>query len=258
MCVYARGLHLVFLHLRGSRLVYRGHLRRRKHGKICQPRISQWAAMPHVRRWRCRHRILLIASGGQCLADLPRRRRIDERTGMDHRLCAGKALSPTLVGLLRTPFNIGGYICLKFSLAWGLACLLILKVIHPGIAALVHHIPFMLSCILLPIFGALLICDLVFTVISVRSLNVHLEQLSKVTSMIRAASDDIGGKMSEQTIKLMHRQSELMEHLRGGEKRLMAAFPQMRSTRYADLMEKLREKHFHLSEKKQQSEKSHS
>ena len=46
------------------------------------------------------------------------------------------------------PFNIGGYICLKFSLAWGLACLLILKVIHPGIAALVHHIPFMLSCIL--------------------------------------------------------------------------------------------------------------
>ena len=40
------------------------------------------------------------------------------------------------------PFNIGGYICLKFSLAWGLACLLILKVIHPGIAALVHHIPF--------------------------------------------------------------------------------------------------------------------
>lgn len=156
------------------------------------------------------------------------------------------------------PFNIGGYICLKFSLAWGLACLLILKVIHPGIAALVHHIPFMLSCILLPIFGALLICDLVFTVISVRSLNVHLEQLSKVTSMIRAASDDIGGKMSEQTIKLMHRQSELMEHLRGGEKRLMAAFPQMRSTRYADLMEKLREKHFHLSEKKQQSEESHS
>ena len=29
------------------------------------------------------------------------------------------------------PFNIGGYICLKFSLAWGLACLLILKVILP-------------------------------------------------------------------------------------------------------------------------------
>lgn len=101
MCVYARGLHLVFLHLRGSRLVCRGHLRRRKHGKICQPRISQRAAMPHVRRRRCRHRILLIASGGQCLTDLPRRRRIDERTGMDHRLCAGKALSPTLVGLLR-------------------------------------------------------------------------------------------------------------------------------------------------------------
>ena len=258
MCVYARGLHLVFLHLCGSRLVCRGHLRRRKHGKICQPRISQWAAMPHVRRWRCRHPILLIASGGQCLADLPRRRRIDERTGMDHRLCAGKALSPTLVGLLRAALQHRRIHLLEILTGLG-SCLPADSQSHsPWHCRIGSSQPFMLSCILLPIFGALLICDLVFTVISVRSLNVHLEQLSKVTSMIRAASDDIGGKMSEQTIKLMHRQSELMEHLRGGEKRLMAAFPQMRSTRYADLMEKLREKHFHLSEKKQQSEESHS
>lgn len=258
MCVYARGLHLVFLHLRSSRLVCRGHLRRRKHGKICQPRISQWAAMPHVRRWRCRIVFCLSPLEDNVwltfLAAVVLTSGLEWITGF----VLEKLFHQRWWDYSELPFNIGGYICLKFSLAWGLACLLILKVIHPGIAALVHHIPFMLSCILLPIFGALLICDLVFTVISVRSLNVHLEQLSKVTSMIRAASDDIGGKMSEQTIKLMHRQSELMEHLRGGEKRLMAAFPQMRSTRYADLMEKLREKHFHLSEKKQQSEESHS
>ena len=31
------------------------------------------------------------------------------------------------------PLNIGGYVCLLFSLAWGVACVIIVKVIHPFI-----------------------------------------------------------------------------------------------------------------------------
>ena len=29
------------------------------------------------------------------------------------------------------PLNIGGYVCLLFSLVWGAACVLIVKIIHP-------------------------------------------------------------------------------------------------------------------------------
>ncbi|MFQ9473221.1 MAG: putative ABC transporter permease [Oscillospiraceae bacterium] len=29
------------------------------------------------------------------------------------------------------PFNLGGYICLRFSIAWGLACLFVVKLLHP-------------------------------------------------------------------------------------------------------------------------------
>lgn len=31
------------------------------------------------------------------------------------------------------PFNLNGYICLRFSLAWGLACLLVVDFIHPTV-----------------------------------------------------------------------------------------------------------------------------
>ena len=31
-------------------------------------------------------------------------------------------------------FNIGGYICPQFTVVWGLACLLIMKVVQPAIA----------------------------------------------------------------------------------------------------------------------------
>lgn len=50
------------------------------------------------------------------------------------------------------PFNIGGYVCLLFSLIWGLACLLIVDVVHPLVAGLVARIPQKLGWPLLAAF----------------------------------------------------------------------------------------------------------
>ena len=38
-------------------------------------------------------------------------------------------------------FNIGGFICLQFSLAWGAASIFMIMVLHPPIARLVSAIP---------------------------------------------------------------------------------------------------------------------
>ena len=35
------------------------------------------------------------------------------------------------------PFNLCGHICLAFSLVWGFACLLVVRVFHPVLMALV-------------------------------------------------------------------------------------------------------------------------
>lgn len=39
------------------------------------------------------------------------------------------------------PFNLGGYICLSFSLLWGVLIVMVVKVIHPPIAQLVAMVP---------------------------------------------------------------------------------------------------------------------
>lgn len=39
------------------------------------------------------------------------------------------------------PFNLGGYICLKFSLAWGVAVVAVMKGVQPAVAALVRAVP---------------------------------------------------------------------------------------------------------------------
>lgn len=140
-----------------------------------------------------------------------------------------------------TPFNLGGYVCLKFSLMWGLACLLIMDVLHPFITMLVQHIHLWVSAVVLPLLGVLMICDLVFTVLSVRNLNLHLEQLARINARIRDTSDGIGEKMSDAALALVNHQRDLIQHLRGGEKRLLRAFPGMRSLRHPEWLEKMKE-----------------
>ncbi|WP_412585469.1 putative ABC transporter permease [Hominenteromicrobium sp.] len=50
------------------------------------------------------------------------------------------------------PFNLGGYICLKFSILWGLCVVVVIRIVHTAIASLVHWIPFTLGAILVGIF----------------------------------------------------------------------------------------------------------
>jgi uncharacterized membrane protein len=39
------------------------------------------------------------------------------------------------------PLNIGGYVCLLFSLVWGVACALIVDVLHPAVARMITLVP---------------------------------------------------------------------------------------------------------------------
>ena len=117
---------------------------------------------------------------------------------------------------------------MKFSLLWGLACLLILKVVHPGIARMISLIPPLVS-------------PYQDHVLSVRKLNAHLEQLERLSTRIRAASDGIGEKVSDATLALMAKQAMLLSHIKGDEKRLLRAFPGMRSLRHPEWLEKLKE-----------------
>ena len=111
------------------------------------------------------------------------------------------------------PFNIGGYICLEFSLLWGVGALLMVKAVHPAIAALVDIVPplvgFILMCLLYAVYAA----DVVATGISASDLARELDALEKVADSMHAVSDamteilgttamDMDQKMDESRLQL--------------------------------------------------------
>ena len=87
------------------------------------------------------------------------------------------------------PFNIGGYICLEFSLLWGVGTVVVMKAVHPVIAGLVEMVPqtvgFVLMCILYACYAA----DVVVTAFAASDLARELDALEKVADSMHAVSD---------------------------------------------------------------------
>ena len=58
----------------------------------------------------------------------------------------------------KQPFNLNGYICLRFSIAWGLACLFVVKLLHPSVLLVIRLVPRGLGWTLLALLAAVLCC----------------------------------------------------------------------------------------------------
>ncbi len=107
------------------------------------------------------------------------------------------------------PFNIKGYICFKFSLAWGTACLLIIYVIHPLIQNFASYINIEAGKIILSIFLTIITIDVIATVQSVLRLNIQLSKINEMGAKIRSISDDMAEKISEESISIVEKGEEL-------------------------------------------------
>lgn len=175
----------------------------------------------------------------------------------------------------KMPLNIGGYVCLPFSLIWGIACLLIVDVLQPRIAWLPTVIPEPLGTVLLVIFGAGFLTDVCVTVATVAKLNRRLTQIDDVSAALRTVSDRLGASMADGALlvkatdaktrddlavmrnyardtlreadeksraELKASYNELVERLGIGSRRLLNAFPAIRSTRHPDALAVLKEK----------------
>ena len=95
------------------------------------------------------------------------------------------------------PFNIGGYVCLKFSILWALACMLIMNVVHPMIAAVVALVPRLVGKIVLAVSLLFLGIDTAITVNTVMKLNKQLEKLTELGAAMRSVADEIGENIFE-------------------------------------------------------------
>ena len=87
------------------------------------------------------------------------------------------------------PFNIGGYICLEFSLLWGVGTLIVMKLVHPIIANAVALIPPLVGLILMFLLYALYAADTIATAFAASDLARDLDALEKVADSMHAVSD---------------------------------------------------------------------
>lgn len=169
----------------------------------------------------------------------------------------------------RMPLNIGGYVCLAFSLIWGFACVFLIDIVHPSIAFFVKHLPSLVTYIALPIFSISMSVDLIATSSSVFNFNKKLEEIDKIAAQIHQVSDEIGKKLSDGAIKVKESEggqklvesimdsrteaqarlevlkiniNEKERDLSSIQKRLIKVFPTMHSTRHEEAFAKIKEK----------------
>ena len=98
------------------------------------------------------------------------------------------------------PFNLGGYICLRFSIMWGLAVTFAVRLIHPLIFAMVNWIPMLPGGILLGLLYGLFTADFVLTLITVIGLRKQLGELERVGKALHTVGDAISGRVGNSAL----------------------------------------------------------
>ena len=125
------------------------------------------------------------------------------------------------------PFNLSGYVCLRFSIAWGFACMFVVKLLHPtvllftrlipkplGVVLLfIRLIPKTLGLALLALLGAVMAVDLAATVSTIVKLNRRLAQIDELAAKIKEAANEFGENLAERVLDAAERSADWKEDL---------------------------------------------
>ena len=194
------------------------------------------------------------------------------------------------------PFNLSGYICLRFAIAWGFACMFVVKLLHPTVLLFIRIVPQVLGVVLLALMGAVMAVDLAATVSTIIKLNRRLAPIDELATKIREASNEFGENLADRVLdaaergagwkedldelsfRLAERRAELADNLAEweqhreeqrtqvrrqledwhasmqallagdsfGHRRLLRAFPRLRSLDHAGALERLHHRMEHL------------
>ena len=110
-------------------------------------------------------------------------------------------------------FNIGGYICLEFSIKWGLGSMIMVNMIHPMIYGVVSKIPLMVIYALLVIFAIAFIIDIIVTVKEIVGFKKSLGQLEKIADGLKDIGDQLKDVVGNSAITVSEKTEEGKEKL---------------------------------------------
>ena len=108
-------------------------------------------------------------------------------------------------------FNLKGYICLKFSLLWGVACLVAVRLIQPVVVAYVAKLPQKFGIVLLSVVMTGFVSDMIITVMAIVHIKKKLILLEEISAEMRKISDKTGQKIFDGVEVVMDKKNELDE-----------------------------------------------
>lgn len=147
------------------------------------------------------------------------------------------------------PFNIKGYVCLKFSILWGLACSFIMLVLHPIIFGFINIIPKTLGIILLVILMSAFAADCIVTVSTILKFNKRLKVMNEIASKLKVISNEIGENIYDNVSEVIEKKAALTENMENGYQKINGNFQQSLEAKKAEY-EELNKKYKELAEKR--------
>ena len=193
------------------------------------------------------------------------------------------------------PFNLHGYICLEFSIIWGLGILLVVRGINPAVTHVLGLVPRRLGWVLIVVFSAAFIADLIVSVMVMVGLNRRLAEIDEMRERMRVVSNDLSERIGtraletaqhidEAKVQAMLARSEVKDHAdqvredyearkmeleekrrelitrieksrHFGAGRLLRAFPDMKHREHSELLELLRKSSIKSTPQKTESGK---
>ena len=105
-------------------------------------------------------------------------------------------------------FNLNGYICLEFSIIWGLAIAFVLRVIQPVFEGIVATIPEKIGIIILIVCYFVFTIDIIITVLTVLKLNKQLSKMRDMELAIQKLSDGMSEIIGNSTLKTVEKISD--------------------------------------------------
>lgn len=157
----------------------------------------------------------------------------------------------------KSRFNLLGYVCLSFSLLWGLACTLVVKGVLPLINTLISNVPESVSHIVFMVALAGLVTDFIVTVCALAGLNRQMHALSDLWKKIQAVSNRIDELVEESRVGLVIEKRRLELQKRHAEltrkyqqtlaktgiikRRVLKAFPDLRKIKYNEEEDELQQ-----------------
>ena len=105
-------------------------------------------------------------------------------------------------------FNIGGYVCLWFSIMWGMTVTFAIKVAHPFVLYAIRHIPYNMGIVFIVVISGVFATDLIVTLKNLVGIKRSLGQLDRLAFELQRLGNQIKDAVGKSALIVTEKTAE--------------------------------------------------